>query len=435
VSPRTRTILLGLAVGVVLADSSIVTLALPDILRRFDVEIPVVARVLTLFNLALALAAVPAAWLARRSPVRIGAAGLVGFSVASIACALAPSFDALVSARIAQAVVGAAVIAAALELLVAEGGAAGSHAWTVAGIAGAAIGPAAGGILTQAFGWESIFVVQAPLTLVALPALRGVRPHPPPPSRPVVLPNVSLALISAALTAALFLLVLLLIEGWRLEPAGAALVVSVMPLAAIAAPRLPLGDALMRAATGAVLVAGGLTALAALPGARAIWTIPPQLLIGLGLGLALAALTRLALADGASGIAGGATIAARHAGVVVGLALLTPVFTADLDRNRDAALKAGTAILLDSRVPPGEKIALARQVLLRVTAAHGRLPDIDPPFEARQQTPELKRVHDGLQAQLDRAATHAFSRSFLISALLALLAVVPLARPLARRLR
>ena len=62
---RLPTFALGLAVGLVLADSSVVILALPEILDQFDVAIDDVAWVLTLFNLVLALAAVPAAYLAR----------------------------------------------------------------------------------------------------------------------------------------------------------------------------------------------------------------------------------------------------------------------------------------------------------------------------------------------------------------------------------
>ena len=38
-----RRALVGLGIGLALADSSVVTLALPDILRQFDVEIPPVA--------------------------------------------------------------------------------------------------------------------------------------------------------------------------------------------------------------------------------------------------------------------------------------------------------------------------------------------------------------------------------------------------------
>ena len=56
--------------------------------------------------------------------------------------------------------------------------------------------------------------------------------------RPHIWANLALAMVSAAIAAALFLLVLLLIEGWRLSPIEAALVVTVMPLAAILGSRL-----------------------------------------------------------------------------------------------------------------------------------------------------------------------------------------------------
>ncbi len=59
--PKFAVALLSLAVGIVLADSAVVTLALPSILREFDAEVSQVAWVLIGFNLVLALAAVPAA--------------------------------------------------------------------------------------------------------------------------------------------------------------------------------------------------------------------------------------------------------------------------------------------------------------------------------------------------------------------------------------
>src|SRR4026208_1735910 len=97
-----RRALVGLGIGLALADSSVVTLALPDILRQVDVEIPPgawvltsyklrparpaarrrwpvesppVAWVLPSYNLWLALAAVPAAYVARRRPVPVFTAG------------------------------------------------------------------------------------------------------------------------------------------------------------------------------------------------------------------------------------------------------------------------------------------------------------------------------------------------------------------------
>ena len=61
-----------------------------------------------------------------------------------------------------------------------------------------------------------------------------------------------------------------------------------------------------------ILIAGGLAALALMPRAGWGWTIPPQLLVGAGLGLTVGGLTELALAGRAEQVVhGGWTIAAR----------------------------------------------------------------------------------------------------------------------------
>ena len=57
---------LSLVVAVVLGDSGVVTLALPEILRDFGADVTEVAWVLMAFNLVLALAAVPAARVVRK---------------------------------------------------------------------------------------------------------------------------------------------------------------------------------------------------------------------------------------------------------------------------------------------------------------------------------------------------------------------------------
>ena len=72
----------------------------------------------------------------------------------------------LLAARCIQAVGGAALVSAALELLAArDGDAKAARSWAAAGVAGAAVGPAAGGALTQLAGWEWIFLLQAPIAL------------------------------------------------------------------------------------------------------------------------------------------------------------------------------------------------------------------------------------------------------------------------------
>jgi len=434
------------AVAVVLADSSIVTLALPDLVRAFDASVADAALVLISFNLVLALAAVPAAAFVRRSGVRMAwTLGLMVFAGASLVCAVAPGLGVLVVARAVQALGGAAVVAAALGLLGSElDDRRAAVAWGGAGIFGASVGPALGGALTQLLSWEAIFAAQVPLlALVPVGRRAGRKAHREssvgraPPAGPAI----ALALVSAALTAALFLLVVMLIEGWRLTPAAAAVVVSVMPLVALGAAPLGrrLGDPRLRAAVGAVAITGGLAALGLLPGAHVGWTLAPQVLIGLGLGLSLSALTEIVLLDhpGAVMTRAAWTIAARHAGVVAGLALLTPIFTRDLDDQELAAQRAGSALLLDAHLSPGLKVTLGERLAEQVQSANGRLPRLSPAFRELEVEPEervpLDRLRTGLQDELERAATQAFSRSFLAGAGLALLVLVPLSVRVRRR--
>jgi MFS family permease len=427
--------LLGLGVGLALADSSIVTLALPEILGQFDVGITSVAWVLTSFNLVLALVAVPAAYVSRRRPREAFATGVAVFASASLACGLAPSFDVLVGARCVQALGAALVVTAALGLLSQERGSdeQALRIWVTAGVLGAALGPAVGGILTELLGWESIFLAQVPVALVLLLAIRGVRAPSvrTPAGRPSISANAALLLVAGGLVAALFLVVLLLVDGWGMSPAAAGIVVTVMPLTAIVVSRLrpsSLG-AVQGVACGVILLAGGLTALALMPRAGWGWTIPPQILVGAGLGLTVAGLTELALRGRADQVVhGGWTLAARHAGVVLGLILLAPVLTSALDENRDEAIRAGAAVVLDSEIPPLDKLGVAQDVLAEVDRANdlGKLPDVARALADRPDDDEWRSLVPSLQDQLDRAVTSAFSGPFLLAAALTLCALVPL---------
>ena len=437
---------LAIAVGIVLADSSVVVLALPEIYRELDVSVTAVAWVLIAFNLVLALAALPAAIAARSlGPARMVVVGLAVFSGASLVCGLASTIEALLAARCAQAVGGALAVCSALELMPAVTGSEreAARAWAGAGAIGAALGPGAGGLLTELVSWQAIFFVQVPvavlLTLRLAPAARGerlsgaIRSELRASGRPHLAANAALALVSAALAAALFLIVLLLIEGWRLSPIAAAAAISAMPLAALAGGRLGVTvGGRPRAVAGVILLSGGLAGLALLPKASIAATLPPQVLVGVGLALTLSALTEAALQGRApQAIHGGWTIAARHAGVVAGLLILTPVFTADLDAERADAEQAGTAALLDSRLDPTDKIDLAERLSDRLDEEGERVPVLAPAFEPLPADP-VQRAHaielrSTLDDELDRAATKAFSDSFLIAAAFALTALLPVA--------
>ena len=450
-APRPRVAALALAVGLVLADSSVVVLALPEIYRELDTSVAGVTWVLISFNLVMALAAVPAALLARRvGPGRSAAVGLAIFAGAGVACGVADELSTLILARCVQALGGALAVTACLELLPATVGSErrAAKVWATAGATGAALGPAVGGILTELVSWQSIFLIQVPLALAAAVPILAVAKHEAATGvlqtevrrtgRPHLAANIALAMVSAAIAAALFLLVLLLIEGWRLTPIGAAIVVTAMPLAALLGSRLdPLvPSAKARAAAGAIFVSGGLAGLGLLPKAEVALTLPPQLLVGIGLALVLSALTETALGGRSpQAIHGGWTISARHAGVVIGLLALTPVFTADIADQRTDAIDAGTAVILDSKVDPLLKIQLAQKIESRLEGETGKVPTIGPAFEPLPSDPgdraDVEGLRDELQEQLNRGATHAFSPSFLLAALLGLLALLPIG--LARR--
>jgi MFS family permease len=446
-APRPRLAALALAVGLVLADSSIVVLALPDIYRELDTSVAGVTWVLVSFNLVMALAAVPAALIARRvGPGRAAAVGLAIFAGAGLACGLADELSTLILARCVQALGGALAVTAALELLPATVGSERRAAavWAGAGATGAALGPAVGGVLTELVSWQSIFLIQVPVALAAAVPILAVAKHEAATGilqtelrrtgRPHLWANLALAMVSAAIAAALFLLVLLLIEGWRLTPIGAAIVVTVMPLAAIVGSRLGafVPSERARAAAGAILVSGGLAGLAFLPKAEVALTVPPQILIGLGLSLVLSALTETALGGRApQAIHGGWTISARHAGVVIGLLALTPIFTADIAQQRHDAIDAGTAVILDSEVSPLLKIDLAQRISDQLEGEKGKVPTIGPAFDSlpagQGEREAVEGLRDELQDQLDRGATHAFSLAFLLGALLGLIALFPIA--------
>jgi len=434
--------LLAVTVALVLADSAVVTLALPDILLNLHTSVAQVAWVLISFNLVLGLVAAPMAIGSGLVQPRIlGAVGIALFAGSSAWCAVAGTIEVLIAARCLQALGGALALVGCLELLVAVyGERRGVATWVTAGVVGTAVGPVAGGLLTQAFSWQAIFVVQVPFAVLAVPAALAIATAPPlvqDRHRPAIRPNLTLALLSAALTAALFLLVLLLVQGWGHSPAVAALTVSVVPLAALAARPLarllrPPPD--VEVAAGCFLVAGGLAGLALLPSSNLAWTIAPQALVGLGLGLTVDRLTsqamemRLPRAQHA-----GWTIGARHLGVVLGLAILTPVFTADLQDAQVPAQEAITALVLDAPLQPDSKIAIAEALGAELTQQEGRIPDLHRAFATLDldpsERPAAAALERELDGQLERAATWAFRDSFLVGALLALLALVTVVVP------
>jgi MFS family permease len=421
------------AVALAFADSSIVVLALPDLLRQLDTSITGVSLVITIYNVAVVVSTPLVIWLVRRAGPRIGLhAGLVLFAAGSAGCALAGSLELLVALRVVQALGGAFVLASALPTL-------GVRRWSVAAAVGAALGPAVGGLLTEALDWRAIFAFQAPVALVALiagwRATRGATPESMLRGRGDLRANVALALISGALVGALFLVVILVIEVWGLSPASAALLVSVLPATTLAAGPLARGARLgTAAAAGAILVAGGLAGVALLPERSLIWLAIALALVGSGLGIAGPLLSERALASESMERAAW-SVAARHLGLVLGLVLIAPLLARGIDQATDNASAAGAGVVLDAPISPRAKLQLGVDIARTLEAApRASVPDFGPSFaSARDREPSQAdaltatehRLGDTVRAVLERG----FRPSFWICVALALLACGQLAWP------
>ena len=144
-----------------------------------------------------------------------------------------------------------------------------------------------------------------------------------------------------------------------------------LPLAALLGARYRAGDPRVRAAIGCALVAAGVGALAWLPGARLAWTIPPQLLAGVGMGLALPALGGELLPERSARDAM-LTLSVRHAGMALVLIALAPVIAHQLGRSTELPRERGIALVLDARLAPLDKLRLAPALLSAVQSRSPR---------------------------------------------------------------
>ena len=447
---RSRLLTVGVAaaVAVAFADSSIVVLALPSLYSALHTSVVGVSWVITSYNLVVAVTAFALlAGIGKIGVAVLTRAGMALFAAGSIGCALSKAIGILIAFRCVQGAGAAMLLAGALELLCALSGSRsrGLAVWIAAGTFGAAVGPALGGILTQAFDWPAIFVFQAPVALVGLVAAfeshappdtaatlgTAEQPEPPEAGSNRTAANVALGLLFGALVGALFLAVLLVINGWGLSPIAGAAVVSALPLAALAARRLA-GELSSRAATtaGSLLMAAGLVALALLPAVSIAIVAVALALCGVGMGLAVPALTGAAVApDARLTRHGSVTVGARHAGLVLALVLVAPLLSHDLERGSQDALLSGTRVLLNADVPIRQEVPIAVD-LGRVVqdTPRGTVPDLAQPFNKRGAAHDavLRRARDSLVGAIKDAITRSFRPSLLLCAALAALALIPI---------
>ena len=239
--------------GMVSIDATVVGIALPTIGREFHATVAQLQWVVNGYTLAVAALLLVGGSLGDRfGRRRLFTVGIAWFTVASVACAVAPGAQALIALRILQGVGGALLTPGSLAILQssfreADRGAA-IGAWTGLGGVASAVGPFLGGWLIAMASWRWIFVINLPVGLVVL--LLAVRhvPDSKDPSAPARVDVAGAALVVVALAGVTYGLIEGPADGWQGAWPVVALVTGAVAAAAFvvvesrsSAPLLPLG--------------------------------------------------------------------------------------------------------------------------------------------------------------------------------------------------
>ncbi len=217
-------------------DGSVVNVALPAMQRELEAGLAAMQWVVNAYLLLLgALVLVGGALGDRLGQRTVFLWGLGLFTLASVACGLAPGVGVLVAARALQGIGGALLVPSSLAIIAAvfpeaeRGKAIGT--WAAAAAITTAVGPVLGGWLVDAVSWRAIFFLNVPLAAVAMVLALGAVPNQrshdgtQPPDWPgAILAVAGLAALVWALTA-------LPDRGWRAPAIDAALAVGVLALA------------------------------------------------------------------------------------------------------------------------------------------------------------------------------------------------------------
>jgi EmrB/QacA subfamily drug resistance transporter len=158
----------------VMLDNTVVNLALPTIARELNAGLSELQWIVDAFTLCLASLMLTGGTLGDLyGRKRAFIAGLIVFTGGSLLCALSPNIDVLIGARAVQGIGAAIMMPATLAILTNTFHDPRERAQAIgiwAGVSGIALalGPALGGIMVDAFGWQSIFYINVPIGIIAL---------------------------------------------------------------------------------------------------------------------------------------------------------------------------------------------------------------------------------------------------------------------------
>jgi EmrB/QacA subfamily drug resistance transporter len=190
--------IVSVALFMVTLDNLVVTNALVSIREDLGASLEELEWTVNAYTLSFAVFLLTGAALGDRLGRRkVFAAGIVIFSVASAAAALAPSTGALIGARALQGLGAAAITPLSLTLLsdaFAEnkrGLALGI--WSGVSGLGVALGPVVGGAVVEGFSWQWIFWLNVPIGVALTPMAIGMLRESRGPNATLDLPGVTLA--------------------------------------------------------------------------------------------------------------------------------------------------------------------------------------------------------------------------------------------------
>jgi MFS transporter, DHA2 family, methylenomycin A resistance protein len=158
----------------IILDGSVLNVAIPAIRKDLHSSLASAQWVLNGYTLTLAGLLLTSGALGDRIGLRrMFVGGVALFTAASAACAAAPSVPVLIAARVVQGFGAAALLPATLALIpyLFPGEASRSRAavvWVGIGAGAVALGPLVGGVLIDAFGWRSVFVINLPVGVIAV---------------------------------------------------------------------------------------------------------------------------------------------------------------------------------------------------------------------------------------------------------------------------
>jgi EmrB/QacA subfamily drug resistance transporter len=162
-------------------DTTIVNTALPSMAHSLNARPLAMQPVVVAYTLTMAMLTPASGWLADRFGTRATFLGsILMFVLGSVACASAQSLPQLIAARVLQGIGGSMLLPigrlAMLRSASGEQYVATIATVTIAGQMGPLLGPTLGGWLVQAVSWHAIFLINVPIGLVGLWAVRRYVP-------------------------------------------------------------------------------------------------------------------------------------------------------------------------------------------------------------------------------------------------------------------